>query len=159
MPTYLTREGLKRLKEELKELKTKQRQEIADRLQQSVSFGDLSENAEYQEAKSDQAMLEGKIMELEELVDSAVIIDDTVGDKNVVSVGSTVTVKEVGGGGQEQRLTIVGSEEADPIKGIISNESPLGSAFLGVKAGAEVEVQTPSGKKRFKIVKVERDRD
>lgn len=157
MKNYLTNEGRARLKKELEALKTVKRQEIAERLQRSITFGDLTENAEYQEAKEAQALLEGKIMELEQLIDSAVIIEKDKQPTGIINIGSSIAVKEleseVAG---EEKFTIVGSEEADPAKGFISNASPLGSAFLGHKINEIVEVQAPSGIKKFKIVAVER---
>lgn len=157
MPNYLTREGLERLKKELEELKMVKRQEISERLQRAISFGDLSENAEYQEAKQDQANLETKIVELEELIGSAAIIDEELRDRTVIGVGSTFVAKQIDPPQElEMRFTIVGSEETDPAKGFISNVSPLGAAFLGKQAGSEVVVKTPTGDKKYTIVRVEK---
>lgn len=151
--TYLSQEGLERLKKELQDLKTKERQEIAKRLQEAKNLGDLSENAEYQEAKDAQSMNELRISELIELLKNAVVIEDAEGQKDMVNVGSTIEIKSQNAG--LERFTIVGSEEARPQEGKISNESPLGKAFLGKKAGDEVMVKTPQGEKKFKIIKIE----
>ncbi len=141
MSEYFSEEGLEKLKQEHEDLKTVKRHEIAARLEHAKSLGDLSENAEYQEAKEEQSLLESRIVELEEILRNAVIIKKDV-RSNLVQVGSTVRVKSEHG---EETFTIVGSEEADPKEGKISNESPLGKAFLGRKAGETVEVKTPGG--------------
>jgi len=147
---YISAEGLEQLKKELEELK-KRRQEIAKRLEDAKNLGDLSENAEYQEAREDQAFNEGKIVELTQMVRDAVIINKSK-NKDVVRVGSTVEVKSDNG---PQAFTIVGSEEASPLEGKISNESPLGKCFLGKKRGEEVVVETPRGKVKYKILAIE----
>lgn len=146
---YISKEGLDQLKKELENLKLK-RQEIAGRLEEAKALGDLSENTEYLQAKEAQAFNEGKILELEELLRNAVIIEKNGGNSNV-SVGNTV---EVSSGGQKQTFNIVGSEEANPSQGKISNESPLGRAFLGHKAGETVEVDAPRGKITYKIIAI-----
>ena len=147
MTEYFSEEGLERLKQELEELKTSKRHEIAARLEHAKSLGDLSENAEYQEAKEEQSLLESRIVEMEETLRNAVIIKkDTRSD--LVQIGSTVRVKSEHG---EETFTIVGSEEADPKEGKISNESPLGKSFLGKKAGDTVEVKTPGGGVHYSI--------
>ena len=147
MPQYLSEEGLKQHKQELEELKLK-RQEIANRLEEAKALGDLSENQEYISAREAQAFNEGKILELEQLLREAVMIDKNK-RSNIVHIGSTV---EFRANGKSQSFTIVGSEEASPSSGKISNESPLGKAFLGHKAGDAVEVETPAGKTTYKIV-------
>ena len=141
MSEYFSEEGLERLKQELQELKITKRHEIAARLEHAKSLGDLSENAEYQEAKEEQSLNESRIAELEEIVRNAVIIKKDV-RSDTVQIGSTVSVRSDTG---EESYTIVGSEEADPKTGKISNESPLGKAFLGKKAGETVEIKTPGG--------------
>ncbi len=141
MSEYFSEEGLERLKQELEELKITKRHEIAARLEHAKSLGDLSENAEYQEAKEEQSLNESRIAELEEIVRNAVIIKKDV-RSDTVQIGSTVSVRSDTG---EESYTIVGSEEADPKTGKISNESPLGKAFLGKKAGETVEIKTPGG--------------
>jgi transcription elongation factor GreA len=146
---YISKEGLEQIKKELEELKLK-RQEIAQRLEEAKALGDLSENTEYLQAKEAQAFNEGKVLELEELLKNAVVISRN-GGNSMVQVGGTV---EVNCQGTKQTFTIVGSEEANPGQGKISNESPLGKAFLGHKAGDSVEVETPRGRMNYKIVSV-----
>lgn len=148
MSEYLSAEGLEKLKTELNDLKTKKRKEIASRLEHAKTLGDLSENAEYQEAKEEQSLVETQIVELEEMIRDAVLIKKDHGTDNV-TVGSTVQIKSDQG---EESYTIVGSEEANPAEGKISNESPLGRAFLGHKVGETVEVRTPAGAVTFKIM-------
>lgn len=148
--TFITSEGLEKLTEELKNLKTVKRREIAQRIQEAKELGDLSENAEYVEAKNEQAFVEGRISELEAIVKNAAIIKS---EKNseMVRVGSQVKVKA---DGKTHSYSIVGSNEADPKNGRISNESPLGQAFLGKRIGDSVEVQVPSGKRIFRILAI-----
>lgn len=147
---YFSEEGLEKLKQELNYLKNTKRQEIAKRLEHAKSLGDLSENAEYQEAKEEQSMMESKISELEEEVRNAVVIaKKTTSDQ--VEVGSAIRVSSERG---EEFYTISGSDEADPVRGKISNESPLGRAFLGRKVGDEVEVKTPAGTTTYKIMEI-----
>mgnify|MGYP001588341339 CR=1 FL=1 len=147
---YFSEEGLEKLKQELEELKTVKRKEIAARLEHAKSLGDLSENAEYQEAKEEQSLLENRIAELEDALRNAVIIQKG-GRSDVVEVGSTVKVESARG---EEVFTIVGSEEANPAENKISNESPLGQAFLGHRAGDRVEVKTPGGSVEYTIREV-----
>ncbi len=147
---YITREGLEKLIQKLEYLKTARRQEIASRIKSAKELGDLSENAEYQDAKDEQAFNEGQIIELSNMVKNAIIIDQN-GNKDIVTVGSTVLVKNRF---QEKAFTIVGSNEADPLEGRISNESPIGKALLGRKKGDEVMVMTPAGKTHYKILKI-----
>ncbi|KKS44385.1 MAG: Transcription elongation factor [Candidatus Azambacteria bacterium GW2011_GWA2_42_9] len=151
--TYLSQEGIESLKKELQELKTKKRQEIAKRLQEAKDLGDLSENAEYFEAKEAQSLNESRIAELEELLKNAVVIE-TPSTEDIVRIGSTIEVKSVPN--NAERFTIVGSAEARPQEGKISNESPLGSAFLGRKIGEEIEIKTPGGIVKYKILKIEK---
>lgn len=148
---YLTQEGFGKLKKELKYLKDVKRKEIAQRLEESSSFGDLSENSEYQEAKEAQAFLEGRILELEEIIRAAVIVPK---EKQgfAAQIGSTVLVKSNIG---EERFMIVGAEEVNLLKGKISSESPLGSQLLNQPKGAVVEVITPQGKAKYKILEIE----
>jgi len=152
MKNFITKQGLEKLKKELKFLKTKKRQEIAQRLQRAKDLGDLSENAEYVEAKDAQSFNEGRIAELEETIKGAATIKISMNQHNVVQIGSTIEVKNNNEINRE--YTIVGSEESDPINGKISNESPLGTAFLGKKVGDEVEIETPGGKTKYKILKI-----
>ncbi|MDP3772075.1 MAG: transcription elongation factor GreA [bacterium] len=148
MPEYFSAEGLEKLKEELHELKTDRIKDIASRLEHARSLGDLSENAEYQEAKEEQALVESQIIEVEERIRNAIIIQDTVSTDRV-AIGSTVKVKSKHG---EESYRIVGSEEASPLQGRISNESPMGKAFLGKKVKDETEVKTPGGTTTYTIV-------
>ncbi len=148
---YLTKERLAELKEELATLKSKRRIEVAERLKQAKEYGDLSENSEYAEAREEQANVEARIAELEDLLKEAVTIEKT-GGGDKVAVGSTVTVKR---GEKTMTYTVVGSYEAKPEEGRISDESPLGRAFLKKKAGEMVEVTTPAGAVTYEIVKIE----
>lgn len=151
----LTQDGYHKLEQELEYLKTVKRIEVAERLKVAISFGDLSENAEYDEAKNEQAQVEEKIMKLEDKLSKAVIIDESQIDLNIVMVGSIVTVLDVEFDEQVD-YTIVGSAEADPYDGKISNESPVGRALLGRHKGDEVDVQVPDGIVKFKIVEIRR---
>ncbi len=148
--TFITTEGLKKLRDELHQLKTVKRREIAQRIQEAKELGDLSENAEYVEAKNEQAFVEGRIAELETTVKNAVIIQD-VANADQVRVGSKVTAKN---DGTSATYTIVGSNESDPTNGRISNESPLGQAFLGKKIGETVTVTVPNGRRSFTITAI-----
>ena len=148
--TYITEEGLEKLKEELEYLKNTKRKEVAERIAAAKELGDLSENAEYSEAKDEQSFIENRVAELESIVRSVKIIKK---NKRVTSVqvGSNI---EVESNGKILKYSIVGSNEADPINGKISNESPLGKAFLGHKIGEEAEAIVPKGKIKFKILKI-----
>lgn len=148
---YLTAERLEDLKKELTELKTVRRMEVADRLKRSKELGDLSENAEYAEAREEQATVETRIFEVEDMIKNAVIIKHSNAAK-VVEIGSTVVVRK---DGKESRYSIVGSNETDPERGFISNESPLGKVFLGKQPNDEVVVQTPRGAAKYTILKIE----
>ncbi|MBL8045905.1 MAG: transcription elongation factor GreA [Anaerolineales bacterium] len=150
---YLTPEGAAKIKAELKELVEVKRPEIAQRLREAIQMGDLSENADYIMAKEDQAFLEGRIMELQELLSSATIIKDDSHSTTVVGMGSKVTVQE--GGSSPEVYTLVGAKEADPRSGRISNESPIGRVILGKRVGDSVKVETPSGAVKLKIVSIE----
>lgn len=150
--TYLSPEGIETLKKELQELKTKERQEIAKRLQEAKDLGDLSENAEYFEAKEAQSLNENRIAELEELLKNAVVIK-TSSTEDIVIIGSTIETKS---NNNVETFSIVGSAEAKPQEGKISNESPLGRAFLGKRAGDEVDIKTPGGVVKYKILKIEK---
>ena len=150
MAEYLSEEGLEKLKKELHELKTNKRQEIAVRLEHAKTLGDLSENAEYQETKEEQNQIEAHIAELEERLRSVVLIAKNHRTDRV-SVGSTVKVKSSHG---EETYQIVGSEEANPGAGKISNESPMGKTFLGRVQGDDVEVRTPGGVTKYEIMEI-----
>lgn len=150
--TLLTAEGLKKLEEELAHYKSVRRIEVAQRIKTAIEYGDISENSEYDDAKNEQAFIEGHIIELENKINTAKIIDEKT-RKNVVSVGSKVKLlDEVFN--EELDYVIVGSSEADPFNNRISNESPVGSAILGKKKGATVEVNTPDGVATFKILAI-----
>lgn len=153
--TLVTKEGLKKLKEELELLKTVRRKELAQRLKEAISYGDLSENSEYEEAKNEQAFVEGRIIELERKIKNAKIISEHEGKKagTEVNIGSHVTVS-CGDEDGEQTYTIVGATEADPFTGRISNESPIGKALLGAVRGEKVAVPTPSGILEYEVLKV-----
>ena len=151
MTEYLSAEALEKVKQEVHMLKTVKRQEIAGRLEHAKSLGDLSENAEYQEAKEEQTLVEQRIAEFEERIREAVVmVRPTKTDK--VSVGSTVRATS---GKREIVYTIVGSEEANPAAGKVSNESPLGKAFLGKKVGEHVEVKAPAGSTVYTVVEIQ----
>ena len=150
MPEYVSREGLEKLKKELQYLKTEKRHEIASRLEHAKTLGDLSENAEYQETKEEQSQVETHIAELEERLRNMVLIAAQHGTDRV-SVGSTVRVKSKQG---DEKYQIVGSEETNPSQGKISNESPLGKAFLGKKLGDKTEIKTPSGTVVYEILEI-----
>ncbi len=151
MSQYLTKERYEELKKILEDLKNNGREEVAARLRHAKSFGDLSENSEYQEARDAQAALERRIRELEELVRTSKIIEG--GDPGgVVGVGSKVTLRK---DGKEIVYTIVGSNEASPLSGRISNESPIGKALLGKRSGDMAEVATPKGKAKYEIIGIE----
>ncbi len=152
-PTLLTPEGKRKLEEELEYLRTVRRTQIAERIRRAREEGDLRENAEYEEAKREQAFIEGRIQELEQLLKHVQIISKDENAQGVVLLGSTVRVQEEGG--PEEVFTVVGSAEADPANGRISNESPLGRALLGRRAGERVQVQTPDGEVTFVILSVE----
>lgn len=137
---YVTQEGLEKLKAELHELKTVRKREVANRIEKAKELGDLSENAEYADAKDEMSFIEGRIIELEDTVNRAKIIE--AGGTDAVSIGCTV---EIEGGGQKKTYTIVGSSEADPSAGRISNETPLARALLGKKVGDAITVTLPSG--------------
>ena len=149
--TYLTLEGETRLKAELEELTGPRRQELAQRLRAAIQMGDLSENADYHKAKEDQAFLEGRIQEIEAVLRTAVIIEKKHSD--VVTVGCHVTVQEEGF--DPETYYLVGAKEADPRNGRISNESPIGKALMDHKVGDLVEAETPGGRIKFKILKIE----
>ena len=148
---YLTPEGEARIKAELADLTGPRREDLAQRLRSAIQMGDLSENADYHKAKEDQAFLEGRIQELEAILRTAVIIEKKHSD--VVDVGTTVTIQE--GDFDPETFYMVGAKEADPRNGRISNESPIGSALMGHRAGETVEANTPGGKTKFKILKIE----
>ena len=150
MEYYLTKERLDELKSELNSLKTDKRVEVANKLKRAKEFGDLSENAEYQAAKDEQANVERRIDDLGEIIRNALIIKK-IADQDTIDVGSSV---EVNRDGKNMKFAIVGSEEAKPEEGRISNESPLGRGLLGHRVGDSIAVDAPNGKVQYKIVKI-----
>jgi transcription elongation factor GreA len=151
----LTPEGLDKLKAEIEYLSTEKRREVAERIKEAREFGDISENSEYDDAKNEQAMLEARIASLEDKLRSASVIDPAELDKDVVRVGSLVSVKDEGSG-KSLKYTIVGSTEADPSENKLSNESPVGKALVGRKRNDTVKVTLPNGKNReLKITKID----
>jgi transcription elongation factor GreA len=152
-PVYLTAEGAAKLAAELNDLKGPQRQAISKRLRDAIQMGDLSENADYHKAKEDQGFLEGRIQELELLFRDAIIVEQNSGPKDIVSVGVHVTIQE--DNSDPENYQMVGAKEADPRAGKISNESPFGLALMDHKVGDVVEVTTPGGKIKLKILKIE----
>ncbi len=149
MEHYLTPERLEELRKELEELKTVRRAEVAERLKRAKELGDLSENAEYMEAREEQTQVETRIVELEDMIKNASVIRHSNGSK--VQIGSTIEVER---DGKKMAYSIVGPNEADPIAGKISNESPLGKAFLGKTVGDMVQVKTPAGQTTYKLLSV-----
>lgn len=152
---FLTIDGLKKLENELDELKTIKRKEVAERIKQALAFGDISENSEYDEAKNEQAQLEERIAKLEAMLRNAKIIDEEDITTDKVSIGSKVLVKDLEYD-EEIEYTIVGVAESDPYEGKISNESPVGSALLGKKSGDTVEVHVPDGIMEYKVINITR---
>lgn len=146
---YFSPEGLEKLKKELEDRKYVLRKEIAGRIAEARDLGDLAENAEFTEAKEMQAFNEGRIEELENIIKNAQLISHSSGQH--IDVGSTIKVKSPAG---EHTFTIVGASESNPVQGFISNESPLGKSFLGQKKGSEIEVTTPRGVVKYKILEV-----
>ena len=151
-PTYLTAEGLAGLKSESEELRTVRRQIVAERIQKAKEIGGTVDNAEYDEAKNEQAFIEGRIRTLDNLINNAVLISELEGPSGVVRIGSKVTVKNHKG--QKGQYTIIGSAEADPALGKISNVSPIGKALLGKRVGDITEVSVPAGKIKLEVVKI-----
>lgn len=148
----LTLDGLKKLEEELEMLKTQRRREVAERIKQAIEFGDISENSEFEDAKNEQAFIEGRIITLEKMLRNASVIDDN-DEKDHVTIGSTVVLKDIEYG-EEEEYAIVGSAEADPRVNRISNESPVGKAVLGHPRGSVVEVNVPAGMLRYEIIDI-----
>ena len=150
-PVLLTADGLQKLEEELQQLVSVRRVEVAERIRQARDFGDIAENSEYTEAKNEQSLVEGRIQTLEAMIRNAVLIEQNGRTKGVADVGARVKVRTEDG---EETYSIVGAAEADPIAGRISNESPLGRALIGHRAGDEVQWESPMGTSRVKIVSV-----
>jgi transcription elongation factor GreA len=152
--TFLTRDGMQKIETELEYLQTVRRQEVAHRLHEAMEGGDIQENAEYEDAKNERAFVEGRIMTLEALIKNAEIIERN-GPTDRVGLGSYVTVLEMGGDVEPEKYHVVGSAEADPVNGFISNESPLGRVLMGNKVGDVVTVNAPDGLIKFQVVAIE----
>ncbi|SDI65815.1 transcription elongation factor GreA [Proteiniclasticum ruminis] len=152
----MTYEGVKKLESELEYLKTVKRKEITEKIKVALGYGDLSENSEYDEAKNEQAFVEGKIVQLENTLRNASVIDENDISSDVVGIGSRVTVYDYDFE-EEVTYSIVGSTEADPMNFKISNESPVGNALLGHKVDDEVVAQVPNGMSKFKILEIGRE--
>ncbi|MCD8501436.1 MAG: transcription elongation factor GreA [Bacillaceae bacterium] len=150
---YMTLEGKAKLEQELEQLKTEKRKEVVERIKIARSFGDLSENSEYDSAKEEQAFVEGRISTIEKMIRNAVIIKDTDTDPSVVALGRTVKFKELPDGDEEVYI-IVGSAESDPFEGKISNDSPMAKSLLGKSVGDQVVVQTPAGDMKVEILEI-----
>ncbi|MEB3429063.1 transcription elongation factor GreA [Citroniella saccharovorans] len=149
----LTKEGLKKLEDELNELKTTKRREVAEKIKIARGFGDLSENAEYDEAKLEQAQNEDRVLKIEEMLRNATVIEEDDAKGDIVKIGSKVRLfdKEFD---EEVSYTIVGSTEANPMKGLISNVSPVGKGLIGSKVGEEVSILTPGGQVVYKVLEI-----
>jgi transcription elongation factor GreA len=151
----LTQEGLKKLEEELEVLKSVKRREVAERIKIAIGYGDISENSEYEDAKNEQAFIEGRVLTLEKMLRNARIINNDEVDTNTVSVGSIVTLKDIEFGDIVE-YNIVGTAESDPFNNKISNESPVGRAILGKKKGSKVEVNVPAGVIQYQIIDIKK---
>lgn len=149
----LTQGGLEKLEKELEHLKSAKRREVAERIKAAISFGDISENSEYEDAKNEQAFIEGRIITLEKMLRNVRVIEDSAGVSDRVAIGSTVLLKDLEYD-ENFQYTIVGSAEANPAEHKISNESPVGKAILGRNTGEVVEVTVPAGLLKYQIVKV-----
>ncbi len=152
-PIYLTSEGIAKLEEKLEYLKSVRRGEVAERIKAAIALGDLSENSEYEDAKNEQAFLEGEIMSLEATLRNAELIEEDEGAADVVNLGCTVRIRDLDTD-KDVDYVIVGSNEADPFNGKISNESPVGAALLGHSIGDSVEVVTPGRTRHIQIITV-----
>ncbi|MBU5486255.1 transcription elongation factor GreA [Clostridium sp. MSJ-11] len=152
----MTYEGVKKLEDELEYLKTVKRKEITEKIKVALSFGDLSENSEYDEAKNEQAFVEGRIMQLENMLKNASIVDESEIPADTVSVGTIVKVRDYEFD-EEVEFFMVGSAEADPMENKISNESPVGKALIGKRVGETVEVAIPDGVSKYEILSVRKD--
>jgi transcription elongation factor GreA len=153
----LTEDGLRKLEAELDDLKTVHRKEVNDRIRQAKEFGDISENAEYEDAKQEQAFVEGRILKLEAMIRNAKIIVEGEGGADEVHLGSTIKVRNITVG-MEAEYTIVGSTESDPLNSKISNESPIGVALMGAKPGSTVTASTPGGDVQLKVISIRGNR-
>ena len=150
----VTREGLQRMKEELEYKETTEKMKVAEQLKVAISYGDLSENAEYDAAKNDQAVLEQRITELKAMIENAVVVDESKISTDVVGFGTRVTIVYEDEPDDEETYTIVGTSESDPANGKLSNESPVGAALIGAHVGEIVLAQTPGGTRRLKVIEI-----
>lgn len=150
---FFTPEGLEKIENEIEYLKTVRRKEVAERIKVALGYGDLSENSEYDEAKNEQALVEERIAKLEMMVRNAKVIEEKDLNTDIVNIGSKVVVKDLSNG-EEDEYTIVGSAEADPLEGKISNESPVGAKLLGLKVGEVAEVEVPDGIIRYEVATI-----
>ncbi len=150
----VTREGLQRMKEELEYKETTEKMKVAEQLKVAISYGDLSENAEYDAAKNDQAVLEQRIAELKAMIENAVVVDESKISTDVVGFGTRVTIVYEDEPDDEETYTIVGTSESDPANGKLSNESPVGAALVGAHVGETVVAQTPGGALRIKVIEI-----
>ena len=150
----VTREGLQRMKEELEYKETTEKMKVAEQLKVAISYGDLSENAEYDAAKNDQAVLEQRIAELKAMIENAVVVDESKISTDVVGFGTRVTIVYEDDPDEEETYTIVGTSESDPTSGKLSNESPVGAALIGAHVGETVTAMTPGGAMRIKVVEI-----
>ncbi|RKN65779.1 transcription elongation factor GreA [Paenibacillus ginsengarvi] len=151
----LTQEGLKKLEEELEHLKSVKRREVAERIKVAIGYGDISENSEYEDAKNEQAFIEGRVITLEKMLRNARIINNDEVDTDTVSVGAIVTLKDIEFN-ETVEYTIVGTAESDPFQNKISNESPVGKALIGKKKESLVDVQVPAGVIQYKIIDIKK---
>lgn len=151
----LTPDGLKKLEDELENLKSVKRREVAERIKIAIGYGDISENSEYEDAKNEQAFIEGRIITLEKMLRNARIINNDEIDLETVNIGSTVIVEDMEFK-DTMEYTIVGTAESDPLQNKISNESPVGKAIIGKKKGTTVEVSVPAGIIQYKIVDIKK---
>lgn len=151
----ITREGLQKMKEELEYKETTEKMRIAEQLKVAISYGDLSENAEYDAAKNDQAQLEQRIAELKAMIENAVVVDESKIDTETVGFGTRVTIVDIEDEDEEPEVyTIVGTSESDPLNGKLSNESPVGAALIGAHVGEVVHAQTPGGMRKLRVVEI-----
>ena len=149
----LTEDGLKQLEEELEYLKTKKRKEVSEKIKVALGFGDLSENSEYDEAKNEQAQVEARIVSVENMLKNAIVIDESERDTSKVELGATVTIHDIEFD-EDIKYKIVGSTEADPDEGRLSDESPLGKSLMGKAEGEMIDVDAPAGVIQYKILKI-----
>ena len=149
----LTEDGLKQLEEELEYLKTKKRKEVSEKIKVALGFGDLSENSEYDEAKNEQAQVEARIVSVENMLKNAIVIDERERDTSKVELGATVTIHDIEFD-EDITYKIVGSTEADPDEGRLSDESPLGKSLMGKAEGEMIDVDAPAGVIQYKILKI-----